>query len=217
LDQNNRLYNTLRGPDFPGDRLGLSDWPTPSLPLRCSGPMPAEITLILGIVPSPAVHEALALHLQELTTASKELVASERLLLTVLHVGRRSTKDLDSIIETFQRAAAGTAPFSVNLHSIETMPRAGPIRSIAAMLSPSTALLHLRARMAARLTVRRERSDDFEPHITLARFKVPQPGFRLKRSMPPVVWQAEQMFLFQSSQGQYGSNHQVLAEVTFRV
>lgn len=101
--------------------------------------------------------------------------------LTLRFIGDVIPKDLDAVIESVQRSASGIGPFRMTPERLITLPSRGDARLIACRTDHPAGVLEIHRRLTARLSrsLRRSQADRFLPHLTLARFNSPSPGFRI--------------------------------------
>ena len=101
--------------------------------------------------------------------------------LTLRFIGDVIPKDLDAVIESVHRSAAGIGPFRMTPERLITLPSRGDARLIACRTDSPAGVLEIHRRLATRLarSLRRSQADRFLPHLTLARFNSPSPGFRV--------------------------------------
>ncbi|NRA75423.1 MAG: RNA 2',3'-cyclic phosphodiesterase [Planctomycetes bacterium] len=137
----------------------------------------------------------------------------EQVHMTVLFIGDVSTRDLDDVKRSVERAAMAVEPFSWQPDQIISMPRRGPVRTVAAVGPSSSALDELNRRLMQRLA-RRSNRRAFLPHMTLARLTPPQSGIAVDQpvSLGPYSFQSVQ--LMQSWLRPTGAEHQSVLEAT---
>ncbi len=101
--------------------------------------------------------------------------------LTLQFIGDVIPKDLDAVIESVHRSAAGIGPFQMTPERLITLPTRGDARLIAVRTDRPPGVLEIHRRLAVRLSrsLRRTQADRFLPHLTLARFNGPAVGFRI--------------------------------------
>lgn len=152
------------------------------------------LRLFVAVYPPVEVAEALlGLVRAQRDLPKYRLVPVGQVHLTLQFIGDTEVRELEEVIESVRRSAAGLEGFELAPERLITLPERGPARLIAAQTSAPAALLELQRRLAHRLAKNpRERAGDrFRPHLTLCRFATPAqvqldeavgvPGFGVER------------------------------------
>ncbi len=138
----------------------------------------------------------------------------DQIHLTAQFVGDVDPRDLDGVIETVERAAAGIAPFEVAIDRLITLPERGPARLIAAAAPEIGALSTLHERLSKRLARRAGGRATFLPHLTLLRFRSPVAGLCLDVPTEVAPFVVSSIVVVRSNLRPEGADHRVVAEVT---
>ncbi len=140
----------------------------------------------------------------------------EQVHMTLQFVGDAPARELPTIRESVERAAAGITAFELAPIRFITLPERGPARLVAVETDAPPSLRELQRRLAIRLARNaRERADErFLPHLTLARFRgAGTPGVRVAQAASLTAFRVEAVLLMQSVLGAGGAWHRELARV----
>jgi 2'-5' RNA ligase len=98
----------------------------------------------------------------------------EQVHMTLQFIGDRDERELDEVVESVRRSAAGVEPFRLTPLRLVTFPERGRPRLIALETDSPPGLLEIHRRLVQRLAKPtrsgRGRDDRFRPHLTLLRF-----------------------------------------------
>lgn len=170
--------------------------------------------LFVSIDPPAEVAQALARLAALADWPGARPTPADHIHLTCHFIGETSPRELDDVLESVARAAAGLRPFDLTLLSLATLPDAGPVRLVAALADRPPTLLELHRRLVQRLARRPRRppeGDDFLPHLTLCRFVQPPPDpLRLPALPVPIAFRVEALAIKESRLKPGGAEHRVL-------
>lgn len=108
----------------------------------------------------------------------------EQVHMTLHFLGDRHERELEGIIESLERSAAGIGAFELLPSRLATLPERGEARLVALETQASPEVLEMHRRMVQRLADERHRGKErFVPHFTLCRFADPT---RMERLAAPV-------------------------------
>jgi 2'-5' RNA ligase len=137
----------------------------------------------------------------------------EQIHMTVLFIGDVARKDLADVKESVERAAVGVQPFSWQPDRLQTLPRRGPVRTVAAVGDSLKNLDELHRRLSQRLA-RRSNRRAFLPHMTLARLLSPCSDFDVDRSIEWPTLSFSSVRLMQSWLLPTGAEHKCVLETS---
>jgi 2'-5' RNA ligase len=133
----------------------------------------AVLRLFIALYPPLEVARELLAALAALELPAHRATLPEQLHMTVLFLGATPERELDAVLESIDRAAAGVGSFTLTPRSLARLPERGPARLVAALTDSPPALLELRRRLVARLASARRKPGPLTPHFTLCRFRAP--------------------------------------------
>jgi 2'-5' RNA ligase len=92
--------------------------------------------------------------------------------MTLQFIGAVPEKQVEAIVESMGRSAAGVEPFVLTPQRLICLPETGPPRLVAVQTDAPAGLVEVRRRLVQRLArdPRREAPERFRPHLTLCRF-----------------------------------------------
>lgn len=124
----------------------------------------------------------------------------EQVHLTLQFIGGVPERDLEGVIESVERSAAGLPAFTLTPVGLVTFPERGTPRLIALELDAPATLLEIRRRLVQRLAhrPRRENPDRFTPHMTLTRFKPDAHPKRVRQAVELPGFAVSEVVLFRS-------------------
>lgn len=174
-----------------------------------------NLRLFVGAYPDAETAAELLSRVAALALPSHRATPPDLVHLTVQFIGDVAERDLDAVIESAERAAAGIGPFELCLDELVTLPAGPRPRLLAAGTSATPApLRELHSRLARRLAgkARVDPADRFTPHLTLARFDLtgPVPSVEPARSMPPIMMPVSSLRLMRSTLTHSGAKHHVV-------
>ncbi|MBC7835449.1 MAG: RNA 2',3'-cyclic phosphodiesterase [Phycisphaerales bacterium] len=144
--------------------------PPANLPLR----------LFVAVYPPAEVTAALGGALAALEPAECRMTPAEQVHMTLQFIGDVRARDVEGVVESVSRSAAGVRRFELRPERLISIPAKGPARLIAATMNAPGELLEITRRLAQRLsrTRRADPVEGFLPHMTLCRFREgARPGF----------------------------------------
>lgn len=110
--------------------------------------------------------------LKPLDLAPHAAVPADQVHLTLQFIGDTPARDLERVLESARRAAAGTRSLSLSPRRLITLPDRGVPRLVAVQTDAPPVLVELHHRLAQRLASKvRQRPGGFCPHLTLCRFR----------------------------------------------
>src|SRR4051812_8132300 len=111
----------------------------------------ANLRLFVAIHPPPQVSEGMLGVLAKLSLPASRTTPAEQVHLTLQFIGDTPTKDLDDVIESVQRSAAGVKSFTLTPLQLITLPERGPAQLVAAQTDAPAQLMEVHRRLVARL------------------------------------------------------------------
>jgi len=134
--------------------------------------------------------------------------------LTIQFIGDTSAKDLQGVIESVERSAAGIGVFDLTPHRVITLPERGHARLIALELDSPPMLRQLHARLVSRLArnPRDSHRDRFTPHLTLCRFDPgPRPDVDVPIDLP--AFAVDEIRVMRSVLQPSGADHSIVRAI----
>lgn len=175
-----------------------------------------SLRLFCALHPTTSEARFLLDQLQELgSLPDHRMTPVDQVHMTALFIGEVAVQDLDEVKESVERAAIGVAPFQWQSVAIETLPKRGPVRTIAAMGPSGRSLDELHRRLSQRLA-RRSNRRAFIPHMTLARLKPPKSGYCIDHPVITEPISFETVQLMQSRLLPTGAEHHTVLEAPLR-
>ena len=171
--------------------------------------------IFVAAYPPPPVADALLAAAADLELPRHRTTPPDQVHLTLQFVGDVDSRDLDGVLESVERAAAGVGPCEVAPDRWITLPERGPARLIAAAAPEVPALSELSKRLATRLArnVRKGKSRFFLPHLTLLRFRPPVTGLRLDVPIEPRPFTIDHIHVMRSILRPEGAEHREVREI----
>lgn len=99
------------------------------------------------------------------------LVPAEQVHMTLHFVGDTDKRQLDEVMESVERAAAGIGAFDLTPRELVCLPERGEARLVAVETDAPAELLEIQRRLAAKLARPARDRQRFLPHMTLCRFR----------------------------------------------
>ncbi len=127
--------------------------------------------LFVALYPPAGVSEELVSRASELPLPPHRLVPAEQVHLTLAFLGNRRGNELEALVESLERAAAGIDAFDLTFERWLYLPEDSPARVLVAEADAPSALLELQRRLTLRLLEPRVGRRSFRPHLTVARLK----------------------------------------------
>ncbi|MEE9128991.1 MAG: RNA 2',3'-cyclic phosphodiesterase [Phycisphaerales bacterium] len=173
----------------------------------------SNLRLFVAIYPSLEMSAELARSLQQHELPEYRLVPSEQMHLTLHFIGDVPAKQLDTTIESVQRATSGISAFDLTVQRLITLGQRGQARLVAAETDRPPELLEIHRRLVTRLacSVRRNPNDRFRPHLTLCRFKKPTKRIALDSPLDAGPFRVHQVVLMKSTLRSDGAQHHEVA------
>ena len=182
-------------------------------PGRAERPPSAMARIFVACYPPPATARTLLAELGELELPEHRPTTVDQLHLTLQFVGNVHPKQLEALVETVERAAAGVRSFRLEPDRLTQLPQSGPARLVAALAPAPSALLELHKRLASRLLKPGRGAKSFLPHLTLARFGTPQAGFQLDHGLELEGFEVDEIAVMESRLRPEGAEHRCLKRV----
>jgi 2'-5' RNA ligase len=170
--------------------------------------------IFVAVYPPPEWVEAARAALARLELPPHRLTPVEQVHLTVHFVGPVARREIDDVLESVRRLAAGVPAFALDGARIEPFP--GPkARLMAVTADPTPELLEIRSRLVKRLSrnARTRPNDRFRPHLTLARFRDEQKASAIPAAEGPGVFSVSEIVVVRSVLGAEGAVHSVVERV----
>lgn len=165
--------------------------------------------------PAPARQACLTL-LDGLALPPGRAAAVAQLHITALFIGEVDPRQLDSVRQSVERAAAGLPAFTLTPRRMIALPEKAPARLVALETDAPAPLPELHERLVKRLARPSERRlRAFLPHLTLYRFSAPT-RFEMPALPAPGVapFPIERVALVRSHLQTGGAEHEVIHEVS---
>ena len=136
-------------------------------------------------------------------------VPPQQVHVTLHFIGDTPTKQLDTTIESVQRATAGISAFDLTVQRLITLGQRGRVRLVAAETDRPPGLLEIHRRLVTRLarSPRRDPADRFRSHLTLCRFKKPTKGIALDSRLDAEPFRVQRVVLMKSTLRSDGAQH----------
>ena len=168
-----------------------------------------NLRLFVAIYPPPEVIAKLLGALQSHDLPEYRLVPPEQVHVTLHFIGDMPTKQLDTTIESVERATVGISAFDLTVQRLITLPQRGPARLVGVETDRPPELLEIQRRLVTRLarSPRRDSTDRFRPHLTLCRFKKPTQGIELASPFDSTSFVVEKVALMRSTLHPDGAQH----------
>ncbi len=175
----------------------------------------ANLRLFAAIYPPSHLVEAWHGVLASFDLPEHRLVRPEQVHLTLQFIGDTPAAQLERVIESVERSAAGLEPFRLTPIGLIRLPERGRARLIAVETDRQPTLLELQSRLAQRLArnVRAKPGQKYLPHITLCRFRSPtrvqEPSIEIGRE----PFEVSEIMLMRSTLKASGAEHVEVARV----
>lgn len=126
----------------------------------------------LFVAAYPPVESARALLelLRGVDMPEHRLVPAEHVHMTLHFVGDTDKRQLDEVMESVARAAAGVGAFELTPRELMCLPERGEARLVAVETDAPAGLLEIQRRLAMKLARNPREMQRFLPHLTLCRF-----------------------------------------------
>lgn len=176
----------------------------------------STLRLFVCLYPPPDVAESLLCALAGLSLPEYREVAAEQVHLTLHFIGEIDSRQLDEVRESVERSARGLECFSLAITSLISLPQRGETRLVAARCVSHPTLEELHRRLVHRLARKKQGREDFLPHMTLARLRVPTRMERMELPLDRVEFQVRAIHLVQSHLQTGGAIHRTIAEIALQ-
>ena len=169
-----------------------------------------NLRLFVAVYPPRELSKNLLGALRSLDLPEHRPVPPQQVHVTLHFIGDTPTKQLDTTIESVQRATAGISAFDLTVQGLITLGPRGLVRLIAAETDRPAQLLEIQRRLVTRLarSPRRDSADRFRPHLTLCRFKKPNRGIELENPLDSESFRVDKVALMKSTLRPDGAQHQ---------
>jgi RNA 2',3'-cyclic 3'-phosphodiesterase len=127
--------------------------------------------LFIATYPPPDAAARLLGSLDDLELPAHTRTRADQLHLTLLFIGDTPIRQIDSVVESVTRAAAGIGRFNLRPTTLVSLPTGPEPRLVAAEFEPTPPLLEMRRRLVTRLARQARERGRFTPHMTLCRFR----------------------------------------------
>jgi 2'-5' RNA ligase len=134
-----------------------------------SGRRPVMRLFVAAYPPVDAARGMLEL-LNGLELPENRLVPPEQVHMTLHFVGDTDKRQLEDVMESVQRAAAGVKAFDLRPRELMCLPERGDPRLVAVETDAPAGLLEIQRRLSAKLARPARDRQRFMPHVTLCRF-----------------------------------------------
>lgn len=117
-------------------------------------------------------------------------VPAEQVHMTLHFVGDTDKRQLDEVMESVERAAAGIEAFELTPREVMCLPERGEARLVAVETDAPAGLLEIQRRLAKKLARPARDRQRFLPHLTLCRFRNGAKVWRVERravEMEPIA------------------------------
>jgi 2'-5' RNA ligase len=167
---------------------------------------------IAAYPPSPVV-DMLAARAADLDLPAHRVTPLDQVHLTLQFVGEVDRRELERVIESAERAAAGVGSFEVVPNRLICLPERGPARLIAAAAPEVSPLTELTRRLAARLARKPGKGRRFLPHLTLLRFRASARDFSMDEAIEPTPFTVDRIAVMRSTLTKGGAEHREVREI----
>lgn len=178
----------------------------------------SNLRLFVGLYPPAEPAEQMLLALRDLDLPPHRLTPAGQVHMTLQFIGDTPAKDLETTIESVDRARAGLPAFQLEPLRLIALPKRGRARLVAAETDGPPTLLELHRRLATRLAtnVREKPGDRFLPHLTLCRFRAPSRIGPLEEPLAVPAFPVVEVRLMRSTLHPEGAKHHEVAVFTLQ-
>lgn len=176
--------------------------------------MPAAsgiLRLFVAVFPDGNVAREMLRAIRKLELPTHKLTPPEQIHITMQFIGDTESRELDSVMESVERSAAGLKRFTLTPTQLLTFPERGPARLLAAETDAPPTLLEIQRRLAHRLARSEKHDRPFRPHLTLCRFRSPVRNLIINEPLTTSPFEVNRIALMKSTLKPTGA---VYAEVT---
>jgi 2'-5' RNA ligase len=170
-------------------------------------------------LPAPPEVRARAAQVQAALQGRRAALPSpDGMHLTLAFLGSQDSARVPDLLDLAAAAAEGRAPFALETAGLGGFPRLSAPRVLYLAFREQPALDRLAQALRAQLAQGGIAFDakPFRPHLTLARMKEPVDLPGLREPGAPIVFEANEIFLYQSVQGARGSEYRGLGSVVLK-
>ena len=144
--------------------------------------------LFVALYPPVEVAAAMLASIEGLDLPKHRVPPLEQVHMTLQFIGDRHERELDDVIESVERSAAGLGAFELTPRMLVSLPERGAGRLVAVQTDEPAALMEIQRRLAHRLADPKRRGRErFLPHMTVCRFAAET---RMERINQPVNMEA---------------------------
>jgi len=177
----------------------------------------ANLRLFVAAYPPVDISQQMIGALNLVKLPPYRLTPIEQIHLTLQFIGDTPSRDLDDVIESVRRSAAGLNKFTLTPQRLITFPERGPARLVACETNdpPPPTLMELHRRLVQRLAtkVRPRKDKRFRPHFTLCRFTSPVNGFKTDQPITLQSFEIAKIHLMRSTLSAIGATHHAVADI----
>ena len=179
-----------------------------------------DLRLFVAIYPPPDAARDMLRALAKLDLppdARHKVTRLDQLHMTVQFIGDVPGRDLDDVVESVERSAAGVTPFTLTPHRLVTLPERGTPRLIAVETDLPAGLVEVHRRLAQRFsrTLRTDSADRFFPHITVCRFTGAAKPASVDATVVLLPFSVSKLTLVRSTLSPAGAKHEAVQDVRF--
>jgi len=126
--------------------------------------------LFVAVYPPVEAAAAILELLRGVELPEQRLVPPEQVHMTLHFVGDTDKRQLEDVMESVERAAAGVEAFALTPRRLMCLPDRGEPRLVAVETDAPAGLLEIQRRLAKKLTRPARERQGFLPHLTVCRF-----------------------------------------------
>lgn len=167
--------------------------------------------LFVAAYPAAGSARAMLDLLRQLDLPEHRAVSPEQVHMTLQFIGDTDSRQLDGVMQSVERAAAGIAPFDLTPRELVCLPARGDPRLVALATDAPPGLLEMQRRLAARLARNPRDRQRFLPHFTLCRFRADAEVWRVRRDAPLAAFPVRAVRLMESVLRPEGAQHREVA------
>jgi RNA 2',3'-cyclic 3'-phosphodiesterase len=155
--------------------------------------------LFVAVYPPPGDAMGMLALLEGMDLPKHRVTPVEQVHMTLQFIGDRHERELDEVIESVERSAAGIGAFQLTPRAIVSLPERGSARLLAVETDAPAGLMEIQRRLAHRLAdpTRRSRGS-FLPHMTACRFADETRMPRLNRPVELGAFEVNEIRLIKS-------------------
>lgn len=164
--------------------------------------MPAAsgiLRLFVAVFPDGNVARELLRAIRNLELPAHKLTPPEHIHITMQFIGDTESRELENVMESVERSAAGLKRFTLTPSRLLTFPERGPARLLAAETDAPPTLLEIQRRLAHRLARSEKHNRPFRPHLTLCRFRSPVRALAINQPIAVSSFNVDRIVLMKST------------------